>query len=75
MESELQHIFTGNFCEDVSRDKRPHPNNCHQYIQCHDGYTYVQRCSIGLCFNTDTQDCDIRQKEEEEVIGKPNFYA
>eukprot|EP00105_Crassostrea_gigas_P010531 XP_011425843.1 PREDICTED: uncharacterized protein LOC105327213 isoform X1 [Crassostrea gigas] len=66
------HVIPGNFCEGVSRDKRPHPNNCHQYIQCHDGYTYVQRCSIGLCFNTDTQDCDIRQKEEEEVID-PDF--
>lgn len=72
---QLQRVFTGNFCEGVSRDKRPHPNNCHQYIQCHDGYTYVQRCSIGLCFNPDTQDCDIRQKEEVKVIGKTDFSA
>ena len=66
----LLYCFTANFCSGVSRDKRPHPNNCHQYIQCHDGYTRVMRCSIGLCFNPDTQDCDIREKEEVQEIGK-----
>lgn len=66
------HVIPGNFCAGVSRDKRPHPNNCHQYIQCHDGYTYVQRCSIGLCFNPNSQDCDIREKEKVEVID-PDF--
>ncbi|XP_062618598.1 uncharacterized protein LOC134280195 isoform X2 [Saccostrea cucullata] len=66
------HVIPANFCAGVSRDKRAHPNNCYQYIQCHDGYTYVQRCSIGLCFNPETQECDIRQEKEVDVID-PEF--
>ncbi|XP_061167653.1 uncharacterized protein LOC133176554 [Saccostrea echinata] len=66
------HVIPANFCAGISRDKRAHPNNCYQYIQCHDGYTYVQRCSIGLCFNPETQECDIRQEKEVDVID-PEF--
>ena len=35
-----------------------HPANCHQYLQCSNGYEYIMSCNDGLVFNEPMQYCD-----------------
>ena len=35
-----------------------HPANCHQYLQCSNGYEYIMDCNEGLVFNEQMQYCD-----------------
>ncbi|XP_060075028.1 uncharacterized protein LOC132554735 [Ylistrum balloti] len=66
------HVIPANFCSSVNSTYLIHPHNCRQYIQCAQGYVYVRQCSIGLCFNPDTQQCDIPEPIESTVFD-PEF--
>ena len=35
-----------------------HPANCHQYLQCSNGYEYIMNCNEDLVFNEKMQYCD-----------------
>ncbi|XP_033760565.1 uncharacterized protein LOC117342500 [Pecten maximus] len=66
------HVIPANFCSSRNTTYLIHPHNCRQYIQCAQGYVYVRQCSIGLCFNPDTQQCDLPEPIESSVFD-PEF--
>ncbi|XP_021372171.1 uncharacterized protein LOC110462516 isoform X2 [Mizuhopecten yessoensis] len=66
------HVIPANFCSSDNSTYLIHPHNCRQYIQCALGYLYVRQCSVGLCFNPDTQQCDIPEPIEFTVFD-PEF--
>ncbi|XP_069104654.1 uncharacterized protein [Argopecten irradians] len=71
-DSHKVYVIPANFCSSRNKTYLDHPHNCRQYIQCAQGYVYVRQCSIGLCFNTDTQQCDLPEPVKSTVFD-PEF--
>ena len=46
------------FCKGKESGLYSHPKNCEKFVQCSNGYTYVQECPAGLLFNSSRLYCD-----------------
>jgi len=46
------------FCNGKETGIYSHPTNCEKFIQCSNGYTYVQECPSGTLFNSSHLYCD-----------------